>query len=251
VSDCVALAGRRFEHELTRAADGAPTLVFLHHGLGSRALWRDVPAALAARTGCGALVVSRLGHGESDPEPLPRPPDYLLREGRETLPALLAALELRDIVLVGHSDGGTIALAFLAAGHPARAAIVAAPHVFDEAVTWREIARQRALWPGALRAGLARYHRDPDATFGAWADFWLAPAFRGWSILPLLAAVRCPILAVQGEDDPYGSPAQIEAIAAHAPGPVRLEKLPACGHDPFRDRREHMLALCADFIAEA
>ncbi|MGH7087925.1 MAG: alpha/beta fold hydrolase, partial [Stellaceae bacterium] len=178
MSDVVSIAGRRIEYDLISAPQGAPTLVFLHQGLGSLALRRDVPAVLAARTQCGALAYSRLGHGWSDPEPGPRAPDFLIREGRDALPALLDALGVRDVILVGHSDGGTIALTYLAAGHKARSAVVMAPHVFDEAITWREIAAQQAQWPGSLRPRLARYHRNPDATFRAWAEFWLAPAFR-------------------------------------------------------------------------
>jgi pimeloyl-ACP methyl ester carboxylesterase len=250
VTEFVAVSGRRVE--VARTPGNAPTLVFLHQGLGSVSMWRDFPARLAQRTGCGALVYSRLGHGNSDPEPGPRAPDYLLREGRETLPALLGALGLGDTILVGHSDGATIALAYLAAGLAARGAIVAAPHVFDEAITWRAIERQRGDWAsGPLRARLQRHHRDADAMFEAWASFWLAPEFRGWSIVPLLATIRAPLLAVQGEDDAYGTMRQIDEIAAAAAGPVELAKLAACGHDPFRDQTARMLDLCAGFVLQA
>lgn len=248
MSAFVTVAGSKLEYDLLPAPAGAPTLVFLHHGLGSLSLWRDVPAELARRTGCGALAWSRSGHGFSDPEPLPRPLDYLLRQGRDGLTALLDALRLRDVVLVGHSDGATIALAWLAAGGGARGAIVAAPHVMDEDVTWREIEHQRAAWPDPLRAPLARHHRDPDTTFFAWADFWLAPRFRGWTIVPRLAAIRCPLLAIQGEDDAYGMMRQIETIAETAAGPVTLARLQACGHDPFRDQRQRTLDLSTEFI---
>jgi pimeloyl-ACP methyl ester carboxylesterase len=250
VTGFVALDHRRFEYVLTPAPRGAPTLVFLHEGLGSVSMWRDSPYRLAARTGCGALVYSRLGHGSSDPEPGPRAADFLLAHGRETLPALLARLALDDVVLVGNSDGGTIALACLAAGHAARGAIVVAPHVFDEEATWRTIERQRADWPdGRLRARLARHHRDAAAAFEGWAGHWLSPAFRGWSIVPLLSAIRVPLLAVQGEDDRYGTMRQIDEIARCAAGPVELAKLESCGHDPFRDAPERVLELCASFIA--
>ncbi len=246
----IAVGGRRYDHVLGPAPAGAPVLVFLHQGLGSISMWRDFPARLAARAGCGMLVYSRLGHGNSDPEPGPRPLDFLVTHGRDTLPALLAQLGLDDIILVGHSDGGTIALAYLAAGHRARGAIVVAPHSFDEEVTWRAIEQQRAAWPdGRLRAGLARHHRDAAATFEGWAGQWLSPSFRGWSIVELLPQIRVPLLAVQGEDDFYGTMRQIDEIARHAAGPVELLKLARCGHDPFRDAPERMLELCAGFCA--
>lgn len=244
----IAIDGRRYDHVLTPAPAGAPTLVFLHQGLGSISMWRDFPARLAARAGCGAFVYSRLGHGNSDPEPGPRPPDFLVTHGRETLPALLAHLGLDDIILVGHSDGGTIALAHLGTGHRARGSIVVAPHVLDEPVTWRAIAEQRASWAdGKLRLRLARHHRDPAAAFAGWTGQWLAPEFRNWSIVPLLPSIRAPLLAVQGEDDSYGTMRQIDEIANHAAGPVELVKLADCGHDPFRDAPKRTLELCGAF----
>ena len=246
----IAVDGHRYEHVLIAAPAGAPTLVFLHEGLGSVSMWRDFPARLSARAGCGALIYSRLGHGSSDPEPLPRPPDFLVTHGREVLPALLARLGLGDVILVGHSDGGTIALTYLAAGHPGRGAIVAAPHVLDEPMTWRAIAEQRARWPdGKLRVRFARHHRDPAATFEGWTGQWLAPGFRNWSILPLLPTIHVPLLAVQGEDDGYGSMRQIDEIANYSRGPVELQKLADCGHDPFRDAPRRMLDLCAAFVS--
>ncbi len=247
----VDIDGRRIEYRLIAAPAGAPTLVFLHEGLGSVSMWRDFPARLAARAGCGALIYSRLGHGSSGPEPLPRPPDFLLHQGQADLRALLARLGLGDIILVGHSDGATIALTYLAAGYPALGTIVAAPHVFDEPMTWRAIERQREAWQdGALRGRLQRHHRNVDATFAAWSDMWLAPGFRGWTIVPLLAGdPACPLLAAQGIDDEYGTMAQIDAIASYASGPVQVEKLAPCGHDPFRDRPRRMLDLCAAFVS--
>ena len=153
-------------------------------------------------------------------------------------------------MLIGHSDGGTIALCHLAAGFRARGAIVVAPHIFDEDVTWRAIEAQAAAWDdGALRQRLARHHLDPDATFAAWSGHWLDPKFRGWTIVPQLRTIAGHILAVQGADDIYGTMRQIDEIAAHAAGPVELAKLPGCGHDPFRDGPDEMLALCADYIA--
>jgi pimeloyl-ACP methyl ester carboxylesterase len=246
----LALGARRLEYALEPAPPGAPTLVFLHEGLGSLSMWRDFPARLAERAGCGALVYSRFGHGRSDPETGPRGRDFFRREARETLPAIRAALGLEDVVLVGHSDGGTIALCHLASGFAARGAIVAAPHTFDEEMTWRAIEQQRASWAGgALKARLARHHSDPDATFAAWADHWLDEKFRGWSIVAELCAITVPLLVLQGQDDIYGSMRQVDEIAAHARGPVELRKLAGCGHDPFRDKTDEVLALAAAYVA--
>lgn len=214
-------------------------------------MWREFPARLAERTGCGVLTYSRYGYGESDVITGPRPPEFMVVEGAEVLPQVLAQRGLEDVVLIGHSDGGTVALVYAAHGHPLRAAIVVAPHVRDEEITWRAIGQQRAEWAGSrLRERLARYHRDPDATFYSWADVWLSPQLRGWSIEPLLPRIRVPLLAVQGDRDRHGTMLQIDNIARLASGPVRLEKLADCGHDPFREHPERTLALCAGFIAE-
>lgn len=229
---------------------GRPTLVFLHQGLGSISMWRDFPARLSARTGCPALVYSRYGHGGSDVLAAPRRTDFMQVEGGRVLPELLGVLGLRDVLLVGHSDGATIALHYLAAGHAARAAVVVAPHVFDEETTWRPIERLRAAWgTDGLRERLAKHHRDAERTFMGWADVWLAPGMRGWTMVPALAAIRCPLLAIQGEDDIYGTFAQIDTVAAASGGPVELAKLAACGHDAFRDQPEAVLERCAGFIA--
>ncbi len=226
-------------------------MVLLHQGLGSATMWRDFPARLAERTGCGMLAYSRYGYGESDRADEPRSPDFMAEEGAEVLPQVLAQRELDDVILIGHSDGGTVALTYAAHGHRLRAAIVVAPHVRDEEITWQAISEQRAQWAiSPLRARLARYHRDPDAMFYSWADIWLSPELRGWSIEPLLTRIRVPVLAIQGDQDSHGSMLQIDNIARFSGGPVRLEKLDECGHDPFRDHPERMLALCADFIAE-
>lgn len=228
---------------------GRPMLVFLHQGLGSISMWRDTPEALAARTGCPALVYSRYGHGGSDVLSRPRRPDFMLVEGRDVLPELLAAVGVDDVILVGHSDGATIVLAYLAAGRPARAAIVVAPHVFDEDATWRSIRAQRDAWgTDGLRERLARHHRDVERMFLAWADVWLSPAMRGWTMVPSLAAIRCPVLAMQGVDDTHGTLAQIDAIAAVSGGEVTLEKIEHCGHDPFREQPDAVLDRCVAFI---
>lgn len=223
----------------------------LHQGLGCAQMWREFPARLAERTGCGVLTYSRYGHGQSDVVKEPRPRDFMIVEGAEVLPQVLAERRLQEVVLIGHSDGGTAALVYAASGQPLRGAIVVAPHVRDEDITRRAIEKQRADWPGSrLRTRLARYHRDADAMFHSWADAWLSPAMRGWSIEPLLGRIRAPLLAIQGDRDSHGTMLQIENIARFSGGPVRLEKLADCGHDPFRDQPERMLALCAGFLAE-
>jgi pimeloyl-ACP methyl ester carboxylesterase len=244
--------GHRLEyHWVAARRPGLPVLVLLHQGLGSAAMWRDFPVRLTERTGCGALAFSRYGYGASDVAHGARSPDFLVAEGAEALPEVLAQRGLDDVILIGHSDGGTAALCYAAYVGRLRAAIVVAPHVRDEEITWRAIEQQRAQWAeGSLRGRLARYHRDPDAMFYSWADTWLSPQARGWSIEPLLPRIRVPLLAIQGDRDSHGSMLQIDNIACLSGGPVRLEKLVDCGHDAFRDQPEKMLALCSDFIAE-
>jgi pimeloyl-ACP methyl ester carboxylesterase len=248
----VTAGGHHLEYRLLPGdgVGGRPALVFLHEGLGSVAMWRDAPAAVAARTGCPALVYSRHGYGESDPLTAPRAADFMRHEARQVLPEVLRALSLDDVLLIGHSDGATIALEYLAAGLPARAAIVLAPHVVEEEQTWRPIEKLVGTWGrDGLRERLARYHRDPDGAFRGWSEAWLSPAMREWDLVPRLATIRCPILAIQGEDDIYGSMVHVEQIAAASGGPVTIAKLAGCGHDPFREQPERTVELCAAFIA--
>jgi pimeloyl-ACP methyl ester carboxylesterase len=170
-------------------------------------------------------------------------------EGEVVLPELLDALAIERPVLLGHSDGASIALIY-AGSHPAgpRALILEAPHVFVEDLTVRSIAEARAAFESSdLRPKLARYHDDVDTTFRGWNDVWLDPRFRAWNIEPYLASVRCPILVIQGADDEYGTAAQLEAIAARVPE-TRTVVLPACGHSPHRDRPEETLEAIADFV---
>lgn len=246
----------RLEYQWVGTGDAAaPLIVFLHEGLGSLAMWRDFPAALCQRLGARGLVYSRPGYGRSTP----RPPDetwgvdFMHTQAQEVLPTLLAALGVdpaRDrLWLFGHSDGASIALLY-AAHHPQalQGAIVLAPHIFVEDISVTSIEQARAAYQStALPQRLAKYHDDPDSAFWGWNGIWLNPAFRAWTITSELAHIRCPVLAIQGLDDEYGTLAQIDGIAQRVPG-SRLLKLPQCGHSPHRDQPEAVIQAAADFI---
>ena len=240
--------------EVQRIAGPAqgPTLVFLHEGLGSVALWRNWPERLCERLGCAGLVYSRQGYGQSAPRPEVRGtgrlrPDYMHREALQVLPALLSELGIPCPVLVGHSDGGTIALLH-AAHHAVSACIVLAPHVMVEDVSVRSIeAAREAFEHGPLRARLAPFHADVDGAFWQWNDIWLSPDFRSYDIRQEIASISAPLLAIQGEDDPYGTLAQIDDIAAAVPH-AQLLKLAQCGHSPHRDQPEAVAQAIADFL---
>lgn len=230
----------------------APTVVFLHEGLGSVAMWRDFPARVATATGCGALVYSRLGYGKSEALAGSRPVRYMHDEGLVTLPAVLAAFDVRDAILLGHSDGGSIALIHAGSGEAAavRGVITLAAHVFNEEVSVKSIAAARTAYETAgLKERLARYHDDVEGAFRGWNDIWLHPDFRHWNIEEYLPGIRCPVLAIQGKDDEYGTDRQVAAIAAGVAGPVETLMLPACGHSPHRDQPDATLAAVRDFIA--
>ncbi len=243
--------GHRIHYEQiagTRAE--APTLVFLHEGLGSAALWRDFPAKLAARTGCPAVTYSRYGYGKSDPISAPRGVDYMHVEALEALPDLRSQLGLDNTILVGHSDGASIALIHAGAGRwPVRGLILEAPHVFVEEVSLASIAEAKTAYATTdLRQRLARYHDDPDSAFRGWNDIWLDPAFRAWNIESALPGVTCPVLAIQGADDEYGSLAQIAAIERGIAGPFERLVLASCKHSPHRDQEAAVLDAMAGFI---
>ena len=247
----VDVAGHRLECVRIRGAKGAPTLVFLHEGLGSVALWKDFPARVAAATGCPVLVYSRAGYGRSSPAALPRAPDYMHVEALTVLPALLDRLGIADPILVGHSDGASIALLHAGSGkRPVRALVALAPHVFVEDISIASIDEVRRQYETTdLREKLARRHADPDAAFRGWNDIWLAPAFRSWNIEACLPGVRCPLLLIQGRDDEYGSAAQLDAIERQVGGKVARIELADCRHWPHRDQPEATLAAIADFVA--
>lgn len=246
-------------------APGAVPLVFLHEGLGSIAQWAgngrglgpvDVPALLVGGTGCPALVYERVGFGDSQPLPGQRPVDYLYREAWQTLPQVLDQAGIARAILVGHSDGGSIALLF-AARHPGRvAALVAeAAHVIVEPVTLAGIRQARAAYhaaDGRMRTALLRYHGDKtDATFSGWADVWLDPAFAAFDMRDALPDVICPSLIIQGAEDEYGTPAQVEAIAAGVAGPCETWIVPDCRHVPHFQAADRVLPRIATFIRGA
>lgn len=228
----------------------APALVFLHEGLGSIAMWRDFPQRVADATGCEAIVYSRHGYGRSSPLTAPRTPDYMHVEALQILPAVLDALQLRAPILVGHSDGGSIALIH-AGGTPApvRGVVVMAPHLYVEDVALEGIRRTvDAYRTTDLRARLARFHADVDGVFAGWSDIWLHPDFRDWNIEAFVSAIPCPVMAIQGEDDEYATMDQIDRIARLAPD-VDLVKLADCRHSPHKDQADAVVEAIAGFVA--
>ena len=234
---------------------GLPVVVFLHEGLGSVSMWRDFPAVVCERLGCRALVYSRAGYGQSTPcaRDAIWSPDYMHTEALQVLPALLEALAIdgRDqpVWLLGHSDGGSIALIHAAHSEtPLAGAILLAPHILVEDLSVRSIELARdAFMNGPLKARLARHHIDAEATFLRWNRTWLSTAFRSWSIEEEITGIRCPLLAVQGLQDPYGTLEQVYGIARRVPD-TRVVELADCGHSPHRDQTEQLLDEFAAFM---
>lgn len=246
-------AGRpvRIEHAWV-GAEGAPLAVFLHEGLGSLAMWKDFPQRLCEAAGLRGLVYSRPGYGCSTPRAVDERwgVDFMHRQAFEVLPALLRALGVGEpYTLIGHSDGGSIALL-----HAARFAdqvsrcVVLAPHILVEDVSVASIEEARVAYEqGDLKRGLSKYHDDADSAFYGWNRIWLDPAFRRWRIGTAVQALRCPVLAVQGLDDPYGTLEQIRGIQRLYP-PTQLLELPACGHSPHRDQPAALIEAVTTFL---
>ena len=234
-------------------SDCADPVVFLHEGLGSVAMWREWPAKLCQQLGRPGLVYSRQGYGQSADRADVRgsgrlQPNYMHHEALVVLPELLRQLGIAKPILLGHSDGGTIALLH-ASRYPVEACIVMAPHVKVENISVRAIAAAKeAFEHGGLRQRLAPYHQHVDTAFWQWNDVWLSDAFRSYDIRSDVARITAPLLAIQGEDDPYGTMAQIDDIAAAATQ-TQLCKLVACGHSPHRDQSDAVMAAIADFVA--
>lgn len=233
--------------------DDAPTLVLLHEGLGSLGLWKQFPALLAAATGCGVCAYSRFGYGNSDPVPLPRPLDYMRREAREVLPRVLDAIGLRRGLLVGHSDGGSIAAIHAGTVRDFRiqGAVLMAPHFFTEAMGLAAIAEaKRRYETGDLRGRLARHHRDPDIAFWGWNGAWLDPDFpAAFDLRGDISQIRVPLLAIQGEADPYGTAEQLRVLRQASSAPVEVRMLPGIGHAPQAEAPEPVLAAVRDFAS--
>lgn len=248
----VTVRGQSLDYALIPARRAAaPTLILLHEGLGSLALWRDFPARLAEATGAAVLTYSRLGYGKSTSLAQKHRVDYMHVEALEILPALREALAVVDPILIGHSDGASIALIHAGAGRwPVRGLILEAPHVFVEDVTIASIEDAREAYATTdLRARLARYHDDVDGAFQGWNDIWLDPEFRRWNIEDCLPGVTAPTLVIQGADDEYGTTAQLDAIAAQIGGPVETLLLADCKHSPHRDQPDAVLAAMTRFVA--
>ena len=250
-SGFIQAAGHNLEYQLIPAHQlDRPTLVFLHEGLGSLAMWRDFPAKVAAATGCRTLVYSRYGYGESDVLAQPFAVRYMHDEALIALPELLDKLGIDKPVLVGHSDGGSIALIHAGgAGRKVAGLILMAPHVFVEDLSIASIAQAKVTFQTTdLAQKLAKYHRDAATTFWGWNDIWLHPDFRAWNIAEYLPRVTCPVSVIQGEDDEYGTPAQVEAIRRQAKGEVEVRMLADCRHSPHRDQPQATLEAMAGFI---
>lgn len=243
--------GKRLEYRMIGPRPNeAPTLVLLHEGLGSVSMWNSFPDRLAAATGCGVLAYSRSGYGRSSPVALPRPVSYMDDEARRTLPAVLSAIGFRRGLLVGHSDGASIATIYAGGiqDHRVRGLVLMAPHFFVEDVSIASIAdARRAYAETDLRERLAKYHADVDNAFRGWNDVWLDPAFRSWDITEALAYVRVPILIIQGEQDQYGTTRQIEVAQEECYCPVEVALLRDARHSPYREAADATLGATVAF----
>jgi pimeloyl-ACP methyl ester carboxylesterase len=241
------------EHEWVGEPRGAaPLVVFLHEGLGSVSMWRDFPRRLCEDHGFSGFVFSRYGYGGSTARPRGErwAPDFMHRQADEVLPALFAHAGIERPWLFGHSDGGSIALLYAAAFPQAlRGAIVLAPHIFVEEISVTSIRQARETYLSTdLKQKLARYHADPDSAFWGWNDVWLSPAFRDWSIAQEIRTIACPLLAIQGLADEYGTLEQVRGIARAVPQ-TRLLELPQCGHSPHKDQPDAVIAAATLFVA--
>lgn len=233
------------------ASEEAPTIVMLHEGLGSAAMWGDFPDRLQAATGMGVFVYSRAGYGASTPVTLPRRIDYMTREALDVLPKLLDAIGFQRGVLLGHSDGASIAAIYAggAGDHRLRAVVLIAPHFVVEDVSVASIAEIRNTYETTdLRAKLARWHRNVDNAFYGWNDAWLDPDFRRWDISDYLAYVRIPVAILQGEADQYGTIRQVEIAKEECYCPVDATLIPQSGHSPHREAPELTLATVSEFV---
>lgn len=237
--------------EVQRIANGesGPELVFLHEGLGSVSHWRDFPAQVAGATKCRATVYSRYGSGNSDVLTEPRSVRFMHDEGLKVLPDLLSKLKVDRPMLIGHSDGASIAIIYAGAHDRVRGLVLMAPHVFVEDLSVESIAEARQQFETTdLPEKLARHHRDARRTFWGWNDIWLRPDFRSWNIEEYLRRITCPILVIQGLQDQYGTMAQVEAIQRQAAGPVDVLAIDNCRHSPQRDQPVQTVQAITKFV---
>jgi pimeloyl-ACP methyl ester carboxylesterase len=252
VSGFLTLGEQRLEYRMIGPRpDAAPTIVLLHEGLGCVGLWGDFPDRLQAATGVGVFVYSRAGYGQSSPVPLPRPLTYMHDEARDVLPRLLYAIGFRRGLLMGQSDGASIAAIYAGShqDHRVGGLMLIAPHFVVEDVTVASIAAMGEAYASAgLRARLSRWHANVDCAFKGWHDTWLQPGFRQWSVAEQLAYIRVPILIVQGEDDQYGTVRQIEMARQECYCPVEVALLPGVKHSPQSEAPEVTLKAIGDFV---
>ena len=251
--DFLTIQTRRIEYVRLQAKKPkaqTPTIIMLHEGLGSIAMWRDFPQQVADVTGCEVLVYSRYGYGNSDPIDKSHTVDFMHKEALESLPELMDQLNIKKPILFGHSDGGSIALIHAGgAGRDLAGVITMAPHVLVESVSLTSIAAAKeAYLNGDLREKLGRYHANVDSAFRGWNDIWLHPEFLLWNIENYLPPIGCPVLAIQGVDDAYGTMEQIDLIGRRVKH-VELLKLPHCGHSPHKDQTSAVLKAVASFVA--
>jgi pimeloyl-ACP methyl ester carboxylesterase len=264
--------GSRLEYRWIGPRPGdAPTIVFLHEGLGCLGMWRDFPDRLASAAGCGALVYSRIGYGASDPVRGPRPVRFMHDEALDVLPAVIEHFRLEEVIVFGHSDGASIAVIYAGASSgkrsrnlsggpcgppsppgPVRALVLEAPHVFVEPICVESIARiAEAYETTRLRERFARHHGgNTDSMFRTWTKVWLTPEFRRWNIEEYLPAIESPVLVVQGEDDEYGTLRQVDAVVTQVRGPAESLVLAHCGHSPHSDQPDEVLNAASRFVRE-
>ncbi len=250
ISHEIVLDGRRLEAAWWGDRSG-PTLVLLHEGLGCVALWRDVPERLVQATGCAVFAYSRFGYGHSDPAPMPRPMTYMHEEALDVLPRVLDAAGIARAILMGHSDGGSIAAIHAGGLRDSRVAgiVTIAAHFFVENLNIRSIETIRHEYQtGDLRTRLARYHADPDNAFCGWNDAWLDPRFRDFDITGYLPNIVVPVLALQGDDDPYGTAAQLQALERHVRAKLETRIIPGARHAPHLEAKDPTLAAIAAFV---
>jgi pimeloyl-ACP methyl ester carboxylesterase len=251
-SGFLAIDGAELEYRLLGPQPSqAPCIVMLHEGLGSVGLWGDFPDKLHQATGTSVFLYSRAGYGASSPVALPRPLDYMQREARDTLPKLLDAIGFRDGILLGHSDGASIAVLYAGGrqDHRLKGVVLVAPHVIVEDISVTSIAAIKTAYETTeLKAKLARWHKDVDNAFYGWNGAWLDPTFRAFDITDALAYIRVPVAVIQGADDQYGTARQVEIVRDECYCPVEITMLPEAGHAPHREAPETTLKAIVDFV---